>query len=98
LIDAGIDILNPIQHVCPGMDTKEIKSKYGRHIIFHGGIDNQRVLPFGTPSEVAGEVKNCLRTLGDSGGYIVCSCHNVQAGTPIKNIIEMIQTVRLQKN
>ena len=74
LIDAGVDVLNPIQHVCPGMDCKELKAKYGDKLIFHGGVENQKILPFGTVEEVVAETKHCLDELG-SGGYLPCSCH-----------------------
>lgn len=97
LIDAGIDVLNPIQHVCPGMDCATLKAKYGERLIFHGAIDNQHVLPFGTPQDVAEETRRCMATLGaDERGYIVSSCHNIQAGTPVENIVAMIETVTSQ--
>jgi len=95
LIDCGIDILNPIQHACPGMETDQLKMKYGDRIIFHGGIDNQSVLPFGTPEDVRKETLNCLETLGGGReGFICSSCHNIQPGTPIENILAMIDTVQ----
>jgi uroporphyrinogen decarboxylase len=95
LIDCGIDILNPIQHACPGMETQKLKEKYGNAVIFHGGIDNQHVLPFGTAEEVERETLHCLETLGAGReGYICCSCHNIQPGTPVVNILTMIDTVR----
>ena len=95
LIECGIDILNPIQHTCPGMDMAKLKRKYGDRIIFHGGVDNQFVLPFGTVEQVREETRNCLQSLGQGReGYICCSCHNVQAGTPLQNIFAMIETVR----
>jgi uroporphyrinogen decarboxylase len=94
LIECGIDVLNPIQHVCPGMDGAELKKKYGDQVIFHGGIENQKILPFGTPEDVRREVRECLGTLGRGReGYIVCSCHNIQPGTPIENILAMVETV-----
>jgi uroporphyrinogen decarboxylase len=95
LIDCGIDILNPIQHACPGMETDTLKKKYGDRIIFHGGIDNQTVLPFGTTGEVRKETLHCLETLGRGReGYICGSCHNLQPGTPVENILTMIETVK----
>jgi uroporphyrinogen decarboxylase len=94
LIEAGIDVLNPIQHVCAGMDMAALQEKYGDKLIFHGGVDNQSVLPFGTPDQVREETRNCLSTLGKNRGYICCSCHNIQAGTPVENILAMIETVR----
>jgi uroporphyrinogen decarboxylase len=95
LIDTGIDVLNPIQHICPGMECGPLKQHYGSQVIFHGGIDNQHVLPFGTVDEVRRETLNCLETLGAGReGFICCSCHNVQAGTPIENILTMVETVQ----
>ncbi|MFA5687754.1 MAG: uroporphyrinogen decarboxylase family protein [Kiritimatiellales bacterium] len=93
LIEAGIDVLNPIQHVCPGMDCKELKIKYGDKLIFHGGIENQKTLPFGTPEDVAAETLACLNELGPHG-YIPCSCHYAQADTPVENVIALIETVQ----
>ena len=97
LIECGIDILNPIQHVCPGMDTAELKEHFGKDLIFHGGIENQYTLPMGTVDEVVEETRHCLDTLGKGGGYICCSCHNVQPGTPLGNILAMIDTVKASR-
>jgi uroporphyrinogen decarboxylase len=95
LIDCGIDVLNPIQHVCPGMETGQLKRKYGDRLAFHGGVDNQHVLPFGTPDDVRREVRMLRETLGADGtGFVCCSCHNVQAGTPTENILAMIEEMR----
>lgn len=94
LIEAGIDVLNPIQHVCPGMEMDRLKADFGDRLIFHGGVENQLILPRGTVEEVKEETRNCLKTLGKGGGYICCSCHNVQAGTPVENILAMIETVK----
>jgi len=94
LLDCGIDVLNPVQHVCPGMDMAELKRKYGERVVFHGGVDNQSVLPFGTPEDVRRETRCCLDTLGAGcEGFICCSCHNVQPGTPLENILAMVETV-----
>jgi len=95
LIDCGIDVLNPIQHACPGMGTESLKRKYGDRVIFHGGVDNQHVLPFGSPQAVRVEVRSLLATLGaERRGFICCSCHNVQAGTPLDNILAMIDEMQ----
>ena len=97
LIDCGIDVLNPIQHVCPGMDRSELKRKYGERVVFHGGIENQQALPFGTADDVRQETRECLRTLGAGReGYIVCSCHNVQSGTPLENVLAMVEMVHTE--
>ncbi len=95
LIEAGIDVLNPIQHICPGMEMDALKRNYGDRLIFHGGVDNQGALPFGSVQDVEQETLDCLHTLGADGqGYIACSCHNVQPGTPVENILTMIRTVQ----
>lgn len=95
LIECGIDALNPIQHACPGMETAALKRKYGDRLIFHGGVDNQSILPRGTPEDVRREVLELNRTLGaDQRGFICASCHNVQPGTPLENILAMIETAK----
>jgi uroporphyrinogen decarboxylase len=90
LVEMGIDILNPVQWTCPGMDMIELKHEFGKKICFHGAIENQKILPFGTPEEVREEVRNCIDSLAsDKTGYILAPCHNIQAVTPIENIIAM---------
>jgi uroporphyrinogen decarboxylase len=90
LMEMGIDILNPVQWTCPGMDCAELKAEFGRRVCFHGGIENQRILPFGTPEEVRAEVRHCLDTLASDGtGYILAPCHNLQVNTPVSNILAM---------
>jgi uroporphyrinogen decarboxylase len=94
ILDCGVDVLNPIQHACPGMDLAELKKEFGDRVIFHGGVDNQSVLPRGTPDDVRRETRHCLQTLGAGNeGFICCSCHNVQAGTPVENILAMVEAV-----
>ena len=88
----GIDILNPLQWHLPGWDLAEMKRVYGRRICFHGGIDNQFVLPFGTPDEVEAEVKACIDTLFTGRtGYILAPCHNVQVISPVENVVRMYE-------
>lgn len=95
ILDCGVDVLNPIQHACPGMDMAELKKEFGHRVVFHGGVDNQFALPRGTPDDVRRETRDCLATLGAGReGFICCSCHNVQAGTPLENIFAMIETVQ----
>jgi uroporphyrinogen decarboxylase len=90
LVEMGIDILNPIQWTCPGMDMVELKAEFGDRVCFHGAIENQRILPFGTPEEVRAEVRHCIDSLASNGtGYILAPCHNLQVNTPVENIIAM---------
>ena len=92
LIQIGIDILNPIQWRCKNMERAELKREFGNKVIFHGGMDNQVTLPFGSVDEVEKEVLENLRILGEGGGYILAPCHNIQAVSPPENIVAMYKT------
>jgi uroporphyrinogen decarboxylase len=92
LIDFGIDILNPVQWRCAGMEREGLKRDFGNQLIFHGGMDNQETLPFGSVSDVIQEVRDNLRILGEGGGYILAPCHNIQAVSPPENIVAMYET------
>ena len=92
LIEMGIEILNPVQWNCPGMETEGLKRDFGKKVCFHGGIDNQSILPFGTPEDVRAEVRHCIDTLAsDHTGYILAPCHNLQVNTPLENIQAMYE-------
>jgi len=93
-IEAGFDILNPVQCSATGMEANHLKSSYGDRITFWGGgIDTQQVLPFGTPEEVRRQVLERCRIFSQNGGYVFNTIHNVQAQTPVKNIVAMLDAV-----
>jgi uroporphyrinogen decarboxylase len=92
MIAAGIDVLNPIQWRCKGMEREALKRDFGDHLVFHGATDNQYTLPFGTVDEVRREVEDNLRILGAGGGYILAPCHNIQAVSPPENVVAMYET------
>ena len=92
MIEAGIDVLNPIQWRCKGMEREALKRDFGDKLIFHGGVDNQYTLAFGSREEVRQEVKDNLRILGEGGGYILAPCHNIQALSAPENIVAMYET------
>lgn len=92
MIEAGIDVLNPIQWRCRGMEREELKKDFGHKILFHGGVDNQYTLAKGTVEEVGQEVLDNLAILGRDGGYILAPCHNIQAVSAPENIVEMYRT------
>lgn len=94
LIALGIDLLNPLQWRCPGMERERLKREFGPHVVLHGGMDNQYTLPFGTVAEVRREVEDNLRILGEGGGYILAPCHNIQAITPVENVLAMYDAAR----
>jgi len=92
MIEIGIDILNPIQWRCKNMDRADLKRDFGDRVVFHGGMDNQLTLPFGTKDDIKQEVLDNLRILGDRGGYILAPCHNIQAVSPPENIVAMYES------
>jgi len=92
LIEIGIDILNPIQWRCENMERRRLKADFGEQLIFHGAMDNQQTLPFGSKEDVKKEVLENLNTLGRAGGYILAPCHNIQSNTPLENILTMYET------
>jgi uroporphyrinogen decarboxylase len=93
LVELGFDILNPVQVSARGMDTRQLKQDFGRDIVFWGGgVDTQRVLPFGTKAEVADEVKRRIDDLAPDGGFVFAAVHNIQAFVPPENIVTMFDT------
>jgi hypothetical protein len=94
IVDAGFDVLNPVQTSATDMTPEALKEKYGDRVTFWGGgIDTQRVLPFGSPDEVRAMVRDRLRIFGKGGGFVFNPIHNVQAGVPIENILALYKAV-----
>ena len=94
LIESGFDCLNPVQYSAANMDTQELKNEFGDHIVFWGGgIETQYTLPFGTPDEVQTAVLKQCEILASNGGFVFSSVHNIQAKTPVENIVAMIDAV-----
>ena len=94
-IDAGFDILNPVQISAAGMDPEYLKSTWGDRLVFWGGgVDTQHVLAFGTPAEVREQVLRNCEVFARGGGYVFNTVHNVQARTPVQNIVSMFQAIR----
>ena len=86
-IETGVDIINPVQYSAAGMDLAELKRRFGGRVVFWGGgIDTQRVLPFGTPEEVGEEVKKNVSILSKGGGFVFSAVHNIQANIPAPNL------------
>jgi hypothetical protein len=94
-IDAGFDILNPVQCSAAGMEAEKLKAEFGDRVVFWGGgVDTQKVLPFGTSVEVREQVLRRCEIFAPGGGYVFNTIHNVQAGTPVENIVAMLDAVR----
>ena len=95
LIEAGVDILNPVQTSAAGMDPQRLKAEFGSRITFWGGgADTQAVLLEAAPGEVAAHVAERLRIFAPGGGYVFNPIHNIQADVPPENIIAMFDTAR----
>ncbi|RKX80283.1 MAG: methyltransferase [Spirochaetes bacterium] len=92
IIDAGFDILNPVQISAAKMDPHTLKESFGDCITFWGGgIDTQKTLPFGNVDEVRKQVKEMVRIFGKGGGFVFNSVHNIQANVPIENLIALYE-------
>jgi uroporphyrinogen decarboxylase len=94
LIEIGVDIINPVQVSAHNMDTIQLKERFGRHLVFWGAIDTQKVLPFGTEQEVEEEVKRRIRDLAIGGGYVLTAVHSVQPDVPPCNLMRMFEAAK----
>jgi uroporphyrinogen-III decarboxylase len=95
VVEAEFDILNPVQCSAKGMDPRMLKRDYGDKLAFWGGgVDTQKTLPFGTPQEVRDEVRERIEIFGPGGGFVFSTIHNVQANTPIENVLAMFEVVK----
>lgn len=94
-VEAGVDIVNPVQCSAAGMDPAALKARYGDRLVFWGGgVDTQKTLPFGTPQQVRAEVLQRLEIFAPGGGFIFNTIHNIQAGTPVANVVAMLDALR----
>ena len=94
-IDAGFDIINPVQISAKGMDPKHLKETYGKHLTFWGGgINTQKTLPYGTKEQVKEEVLRLCDVFAKDGGFVFNTVHNIQANVPVENIVAMIDAIK----
>ncbi len=94
-VEAGFDILNPVQCSAEGMDPAWLKREYGERLVFWGGaVDTQKTLPFGTPEQVKREALSRLEVFAPGGGYVFNAIHNLQPRTPVENVLAMFEAVR----
>lgn len=89
LIEAGIDVLNPVQPECT--DFEEIFRKYGDQVAFHGTIGTQSTMPFGTPADVKAAVKRNLDIAGPKGGLLVAPTHLLEPEVPLDNVVAYVE-------
>jgi uroporphyrinogen decarboxylase len=89
-----MDVFNPVQPNVPGHDPQELKDRFGDQLSFWGAIDQQQLLPFGTPEEIEADVAEKIRVLGAGGGYMCSPAHIVQADVSMENVEAFIAAVR----
>jgi uroporphyrinogen decarboxylase len=92
-VDVGIDVLNPVQTTAAGMEPARLKAEFGRDLVFWGGVDLQRLLPYGTPAEVMAAVRELVACLGRDGGFVVSAANIVQPDVPPQNLWAMARAV-----
>jgi len=94
-IEAGFDIINPVQINAEGMDSKVLKKRFGERIVFWGGgADTQGVFAFGTPQQVKEQVKRQVGILNENGGFVFNTVHNIQANVPFENVVAMLEALK----
>jgi hypothetical protein len=95
MIDAGFDIINPVQWTANEMQPQRLKAEFGKNIVFWGGgVDTQKTLPFGTPDQVRKEVLAMCEVFSRDGGFVFNTVHNILANTPTENLVAMIEAIR----
>jgi uroporphyrinogen decarboxylase len=95
IIDAGLDIINPVQFTCNDMELSRLKKEFGKDLVFWGGgCDTRDILPRGTPEEVHKHVKENVRIMSPGGGFVFQQVHNILADIPPENIIAMFEAAR----
>ena len=94
LVEIGVDVFNPVQPNVPGHEPLELKSKLGDRLSFWGAIDQQQLLPSGSPVEIEADVAEKIRVLGQGGGYMCAPAHIVQADTSMENVEAFIAAVK----
>jgi len=98
-IEAGFDILNPVQTSTRGMEPEHLKREYGKDLVFWGGgVDTQRTLPFGTPGQVYDEVTERVRIFNEGGGFVFNAIHNIQANVPMENVVALFKALKDCRN
>jgi len=94
LIDVGVDVINPVQTSCPGMQPEVLKREFGRDLSFWGGgCDTQTVLRTASPAEVRRHVRDRVATFAPGGGFVFTQVHNIMADVPPPNVLAMYEAV-----
>ena len=94
-IEAGFEIINPVQINAKGMDPKHLKNNFGKDLVFWGGgVDTQKMLSFGTPKEVKKQVLENCEIFAPDGGFVFNTVHNIQANVPVENLAALVEAIQ----
>ncbi len=94
-IEAGFDVLNPVQCSAAKMDARTLKKEFGQRLTFWGGgVDTQHTLPFGKPDEVYRQVRERIDIFNEGGGFVFNTIHNIQGPTPLDNLLAMFRAIK----
>jgi uroporphyrinogen decarboxylase len=91
LIEAGVEVINPVQPLARDMDSEKLKARFGKRVVFHGGVDEQFALPHGSIEEVRREVRRRIAAFAPGGGYVFAPAHNIQDDVPPRNVVAMFE-------
>jgi uroporphyrinogen decarboxylase len=94
LIEIGVNVFNPVQPGVPGHDPQDLQDQFGKNLSFFGAIDQQYLIPKGTPMEIEADVREKIDILGKGGGYMIAPAHILQADTPVENVEAFINAVK----
>jgi uroporphyrinogen decarboxylase len=97
-IEVGLEVFNPVQPNVPGHEPEDLKTKFGDRMSFWGAIDQQNLLPFGTPEQIEADIRAKMAVLGRGGGYMVAPAHIIQGDTPPENVEAFIHAVEKYGN
>ena len=98
LVEIGLDVLNPVQAGCPGMNPRELKREFGDALSFMGGVDTQNLLPFGSASDVRRETEKLIQGMtAGGGGYILAASHTIPPETPDANIFALYEVAGISR-
>jgi uroporphyrinogen decarboxylase len=93
-IEVGLQVFNPVQPNVPGHEPQDLKDKFGAQMSFWGAVDQQQLLPFGTPAQIEAEIQARIAILGKGGGYMAAPAHIIQSDTPMENVEAFIEAVK----
>jgi len=91
MLGRGLHVLQSLQPEAQGMDPERLKADFGDRLAFHGGLSIQRTLPFGGRDDIREAVRARVKAMAPAGGYILCTSHNIQADTPVRNAVDLME-------